>query len=600
MNKHSFLHRHALSLPIYSTALLYVFYYCISVFEFDVKIEPTSVPLDFFAQLILAYILYSISRRPWIFFVLHALIMGVLYIGNPIKIAFFGGPLMPDDIFALRSLLLILSGWKFFVLAFPLVALGGLLFLNFKLRRLHNYIGGVIGGVLALTVIYQPNLIVYPIDTFIGTKEWDQRSNYLWQGATIHTLLETARYFLVADKAPDIDVARAAAKQLLAQHPLDNTPSTEDFKPRNVHIVLLESFWDANNLKKVKFSQNPLSDEFRKLWKTANNSVALVPVFAGMTANSEFEVLCGFPVTKNTVKFERQLLNEVPCLPRILADKGYKTVVSHPNVAVFWNRVNAYHRVGFQTYWSEKDFELDDINREFLGDSSLYRQVLGKISSTLESKAPIFDYNVTYFGHWDYPLNESRPPQITSTSKVEEVNGYANTTYYKSREFVEFVKNLQKSDPNGIIVAFGDHLPFLGEHFAGYVESDVLKNSRGEFSDAMYKTYVSTPLLIIDGQKGALKVGRLPLYQVPKLILGLLNIHQPTIMDYTMPPEKERVRPLTGLHFDEWADGQIQVCKAPPYSPECEHSLAWIEAVKTVSNDLFIGGQFTRPLLDKL
>jgi phosphoglycerol transferase MdoB-like AlkP superfamily enzyme len=600
MNKHSFLHRHALSLPIYSTALLYVFYYCISVFEFDVKIEPTSVPLDFFAQLILAYILYSISRRPWIFFVLHALIMGVLYIGNPIKIAFFGGPLMPDDIFALRSLLLILSGWKFFVLAFPLVALGGLLFLNFKLRRLHNYIGGVIGGVLALTVIYQPNLIVYPIDTFIGTKEWDQRSNYLWQGATIHTLLETARYFLVADKAPDIDVARAAAKQLLAQHPLDNTPSTEDFKPRNVHIVLLESFWDANNLKKVKFSQNPLSDEFRKLWKTANNSVALVPVFAGMTANSEFEVLCGFPVTKNTVKFERQLLNEVPCLPRILADKGYKTVVSHPNVAVFWNRVNAYHRVGFQTYWSEKDFELDDINREFLGDSSLYRQVLGKISSTLESKAPILDYNVTYFGHWDYPLNESRPPQITSTSKVEEVNGYANTTYYKSREFVEFVKNLQKSDPNGIIVAFGDHLPFLGEHFAGYVESDVLKNSRGEFSDAMYKTYVSTPLLIIDGQKGALKVGRLPLYQVPKLILGLLNIHQPTIMDYTMPPEKERVRPLTGLHFDEWADGQIQVCKAPPYSPECEHSLAWIEAVKTVSNDLFIGGQFTRPSLYKL
>jgi phosphoglycerol transferase MdoB-like AlkP superfamily enzyme len=600
MNKHSFLHRHALSLPIYSTALLYVFYYCISVFEFDVKIEPTSVPLDFFAQLILAYILYSISRRPWIFFVLHALIMGVLYIGNPIKIAFFGGPLMPDDIFALRSLLLILSGWKFFVLAFPLVALGGLLFLNFKLRRLHNYIGGVIGGVLALTVIYQPNLIVYPIDTYIGTKEWDQRSNYLWQGATIHTLLETARYFLVADKAPDVDVARAAAKQLLAQHPLDNTPSTEDFKPRNVHIVLLESFWDANNLKKVKFSQNPLSDDFRKLWKTADNSVALVPVFAGMTANSEFEVLCGFPVTKNTVKFERQLLNEVPCLPRLLADKGYKTVVSHPNVPVFWNRVNAYHRVGFQTYWSEKDFELDDINREFLGDSSLYRQVLGKISSTLESKAPMLDYIVTYFGHWDYPLNESRPPQITSTSKVEEVNGYANTTYYKSREFVEFVKNLQKSDPNGIIVAFGDHLPFLGEHFAGYVESDVLKNSRGEFSDAMYKTYVSTPLLIIDGQKGALKVGRLPLYQVPKLILGLLNMHQPTIMDYTMPPEKERVRPLTGLHFDEWADGQIQVCKAPPYSPECEHSLAWIEAVKTVSNDLFIGGQFTRPLLDKL
>lgn len=600
MTKHAFLHRHALFLPLYSTLLLYAVYYGVSIVEFDVAIEPASVPLDCFVQLILAYILYALSRRAWIFFVLHALIMGVLYIGNPIKIAFFGGPLMPDDIFALRSLLLILSGWKFFALALPLVALGSLLFFNFKLRRLHNYLGGVAGGLLTLTVIYQPNLIVYPIDTYVGTKEWDQRSNYLWQGATIHTLLETARYFLIADKAPDIDVARGAANQLLSQQVAIDTPAaTQDFKPRNVHIVLLESFWDANNLKKVTFSQNPLSEDFRKLWNTADHSVALVPVFAGMTANSEFEVLCGFPVMKNTVKFERQLLNDVPCLPRLLADKGYKTVVSHPNVPVFWNRVNAYHRVGFQTYWSEKDFELDDINREFLGDSSLYRQVLGKIASTLEAKTPLLDYIVTYFGHWDYPLNENRPPQITSNSKVDEVNGYANTTYYKSRELVDFLKNLQKSDPDGIIVAFGDHLPFLGEHFAGYVESDVLKNSRGDFSDEMFKSYVSTPLLIIDGQKGALKVGRLPLYQVPKLILSLLGIHQPTIMDYTTPPDNGRIRPLTGLHFDEWADGRIAVCKAPPYSRDCARSLAWVEQVRVVSNDLFIGEQFTRPLLDK-
>lgn len=97
-----------------------------------------------------------------------------------------------------------------------------------------------------------------------------------------------------------------------------------------------------------------MSDDFRKIWNSANNSTALVPVFAGMTANSEFEVLCGFPVTKNTVKFERQLLNEVPCLPNLLAQKSYKTVVSHPNIPVFWNRINAYHRVGFQTYWSKK------------------------------------------------------------------------------------------------------------------------------------------------------------------------------------------------------------------------------------------------------
>jgi len=579
-------------LPICSTTFLYAFYYAISVLQFDVQILPERVLYDFFAQLIFAYMLFAVSRRAWIFIVLHTLIMGILYLGNPIKIAFFGGPIMPDDVFSLRSLLLILEGWKFFALALPLVALAFLAIVNIKMRTWKNYAGGVFAGIFTLTTLYQPNSIVYPIDTYIGTKEWDQRSNYLWQGATIHTVLETARYFLIADEPPDADEARQAA-QFLAQHSRSNT--FEEFTPRNVHIVLLESFWDVNNLKKVKFSKNPLSDNFRQLWKSSGNSTAEVPVFAGMTANSEFEVLCGFPVTKNTVKFERQLLNEVPCLPRLLADKGYKTVVSHPNIPVFWNRVNAYHRVGFQTYWSEKDFVLDDINREFLGDSSLYRQVLEKISDTLTEKKPLLDYVVTYFGHWDYPLNENRPPQITSTSNVDEVTAYANTTFYKSSEFVDFVKALQKRDPNGIIVAFGDHLPFLGENFAGYVESGILTNSRGEFSDAMFKTYVNTPLLIIDGERGALKVGRLPLYEVPKLILNLLHLNQPTIMDFAAPLDNRRIRPLVGLHFEEFGDGRMNVCKEPPYSPECQQSLTWLEAVKTVSNDLFIGRQFTRP-----
>ena len=144
-------------------------------------------------------------------------------------------------------------------------------------------------------------------------------------------------------------------------------------------------------------------------------------------------------MTKDTVKFERQLLNDAPCLPHLLADKGYRTVISHPNVPVFWNRVNAYRNMGFQTYWSIQDFALDDMNREFLSDASLYRQVLEKIGGSLDSKQPVLDYIVTYFGHWNYPLNESRPNKVGSSSQVEEVSTYANTVYYKSRELMAFL-----------------------------------------------------------------------------------------------------------------------------------------------------------------
>ncbi|WP_262963716.1 LTA synthase family protein [Methylobacter psychrophilus] len=583
-------------LPIFSTTLFYLLYYLVSTFKFDVQIDISAIFYDFLLQLGISYILFSLSKHIWIFLIIQALMMGVLYVGNAVKISFFGGPIMPDDVYALRSLLLILEGWRFMVVAIPMAAIASLLLFNFTMRHRSAYLASLTTILLGIILVYEPILILDPLDKHMWYSVWDQRSNYLMRGATFYSLQEGARYFASVDKSPNLGKAQIAAENLLIAVPAK--PSVADIKPftpRNIHIVLLESFWDPNELKKADYKQNPLSPEFRKLWKSAGYSHALDPVFGGYTANSEFEVLCGFPVMKDAVKFERQLLNDVPCLPNILADKGYRTVVSHPNVPVFWNRINSYRNLGFQTYWSIQDFVLDDMNREFLSDTSLYRQVLEKISGSLDAKQPILDYIVTYFGHWNYPLSESRPDKVSSTSEVEEVSTYANTIYYKSRELMAFLDQLRQRDPDAIIVAFGDHLPFLGENFAGYVDSGVLNDNRSEFTPEMFKFYVSTPMIIIDGKNGPVKFGSLPLYQVPKLLLNLLNYNEPTIMDYVTPLPDMRVRPLPGLHIDLLNDGKIELCKEPPYSPSCLESSRWLQDISVVSNDLFIGRQYTRP-----
>ncbi|MCK9620467.1 MAG: LTA synthase family protein [Methylobacter sp.] len=594
-------------LPLLSTTLLYALYYLISTFKFDVQILTPSIPYDYLLQLVIAYVLYALSKRVWIFLVIHALLMGLLYVGNAVKISFFGGPIMPDDVFALQSLLLILDGWRFFAAAIPLAAIASLLLFNFTMRHWSAYLASLVVILLGITVVYKPATLLEPLDGYFGNSVWDQRSNYVWRGATLYTLLESARHFAAAEVIPDGDRAQEAADDLLAARRADSMPATaipveskkeavaKEFTPRNIHIVLLESFWDPSVLKKAKFKPYPLSPEFRELWKSAGYSHALAPVFGGFTANSEFEVLCGFPVVKDAVKFERQFLNDVPCLPHILADKGYRTIASHPNVPVFWNRVNAYKRMGFQTYWSLEDFVQDDMNQEFMSDSTLYRQVLEKISGSLDAKQPVLDYIVTYFGHWNYPLSESRPNKVSSSSEVEEVSAYANTVYYKSRELMAFINEMRKRDPEGIIVVFGDHLPFLGENFAGYVESGVLAANRSDFSPTMFKDYVSTPMLIIDGKHGPVKFGSLPLYQVPKLVLDLVNFNEPSIMDYTAPLPNMRVRPLPGLHFNIVADGAVDMCKESPYSEACQLSSRWLENISVVSNDLFMGRQFTRP-----
>jgi hypothetical protein len=91
-----------------------------------------------------------------------------------------------------------------------------------------------------------------------------------------------------------------------------------------------------------------------------------------------------------------------------------------------------------------------------------------------------------------------------------------------------------------------------------------------------------------------LKIGSLPLYQVPKLLLDLLNNNEPTILDYSHPLPDMRVRPLPGLHFNVLKGGKIDVCKEPPYSNTCQTSSRWLNNITAVSNDLFIGQQLTR------
>ena len=578
-------------LPIASTAVIYALCYGISAWRFDVVINQGVILRDVLVNLLLAYALFALSRRTWVFLLLQLLLMGLFYIGNAVKLSFFGGPIQPDDLYALRTLLLLLEGWQFYLAALPLVGIASLLVFNFTLRNWGSWLALAGLMLFGVTLVYAPNNILKPLDRYVGNSVWNQRGNYLQRGAILYTVMESARYFADRELPPDENAVHAAVQRLRRERLPQAT--AEPPTTRNVHIILLESFWDPTPLRAGHYSRAPLPEEFRQLWKQAGNSSVLSPVFGGYTANAEFEALCGFPVLKDAVKFERDLSNDVPCLPRILAEKGYTTIASHPNVPVFWNRVNAYRRLGFQTYWSLQDFEQRDMVREFMSDASLYQQVLAKLEPMLASGRPVLDYIVTYFGHWNYPLQGARVPLIETDSGVPEVGSFANTAYYKARELIDFLKVLRQRDPDSLIVVFGDHLPFLGANFAGYAESGVLARKRNEFTPAMFGIYNRTPLIVLDGKRGAQKSGTLPLYQLPARLLQLLHIDYTGPLSLTTPSDTAQIRPIPGLHYLLGDGGAVEVCWEPPYSEQCQRSADWLRDVVTVGNDLFIGRQFT-------
>jgi len=564
----------------------------ISAWLFDVSLYRNAIPQDLIANLLLGALVYGMSRNLAWYLPAIALLMAALHLSNAGKLVVLGGPIMPDDVLAVSNMFQLFDGWLLAgvvtVVLLPLTVL----FLAIAWRSARTW---VILGVLAAAgwgLALAPSAVSHSMDKRFGNTVWNQRSNFSGRGLLIHLVQETARYLDRGANPPDRDEVVRALKELRYESSRDGANNGLTGKSRrNVHVILLESFWDPTVLTAAGLSEDPIDPAFRALWAETGNTRVLSPVFGGYTANAEFEVLCGFPVTEDAVFFEGWLRRDVPCLPRLLADDGYQGIASHPNVAAFWNRVNAYRRIGFRTYWAKPDFQLDDMNRNFLSDASYYRQVLEKISPMLDAGTPIFNYMLTIFGHLDYPLNEQHPAVIETRDDNQMVRGYVNTMYYKSRELMAFLPVLRARDPDALIVLFGDHLPFLGPNFGGFTESGLLADKRSAFDDRMFETLVSTPLVVIDGRRGPLKLGKVPMYRLPGLILDLLGDRRPALMNLTASPPDGPVRPLPGMFFLVDGDKPL-VCREGEGEPAvCGPSGHWLNAVITLTRDLFAGAQ---------
>lgn len=565
---------------------------------FGITLTPDALLLDLAVHGALAALLLAICRQRALLVLLLALAIGALHFGMAAKIAVFGGPLTPDDLAAAPALFLILPPWQRLALALLLLAATLAFVANLSFRRPPARWAAALTVALALPFVLAPRPLVAWLDTTFGHVDWNQRWNYESRGPLRYLLHETARHLAHRAPPPHRGAVLEAAEGLIArwQPAAFAAEAPPPPRRRNVHLILLESFWDPTRLKGAGLSRDPWVREFRALWEAGGRSQLLSPVFGGYTANAEFEILCGLPVNEDKVMFEAAVRRDVPCLPRHLADLGYEAVASHPNIAAFWNRVNAYRRLGFTAYWSIADFVADDMNGDFLSDASLFRQVLQKIEPLFASETPVFNYVLTLSGHLYYPLNAARPPVVEVASGHELLTRYANTVHYTSREVMAMLAELRARDGDGLIIIASDHLPFLGEQFDAYAASGLLASRFEEFTDEMWLTYVATPLIVIDGRRGPVRVGTLPMYHLPRLILDLLGDRRPALPRLAADASGELglVRPLPGLALSLAADGRLTLCRRGGNggeAPACAGIWDWQRRLQTLASDVLAGRQ---------
>lgn len=582
------------SLPLLASLALVVIFSTVLGTFFQVSLRASGLCTEFIVATLLAYWLYLLLRPLWLFIAVQTLLMALLYLGNGFKIHYFGAPVLPSDLQSLPALLAETRGWRFLLMVLPLLGLP-LLFLaglRWRWQTPVLLLAGTMPVVLASA--FAPGSISRGLDGLFQYQPFGAVENFSARGPILYLANEYLRARDVAGRPPSQETVTQALRQTGLPQPL---PAPVIKAPRDIYVFMMETFWDPSLLKPVHFSRDPLAPAFRALWRQAGESKVLVPVFGGGTPNSEFEVLCGVPAYTDAIVFVTTLHRPMMCLPRILARLGYRIEAATPDRYGLWNRGEAFRLLGFQRFYEAAAFDETDRNGEFMADAPLFEQIDALLAKE-GARGARFLYISTDSGHFPFELDpQRRPALLSSDSKDALLTAYANTVYYDSAELADYIARIRARDPDALILVFGDHLPVLGDGLQAYMLSGFMTRHEQDVTPQMVDSSQSTPLLLIDGRRGPVKLRHMALFELPRVLLALLGVRQPVLADAFAAPPGLHLRPVGARLLQVNDDGDMGFCNADATAGDCGQARLWMERMRDLRSDLLAGSDYTEAAL---
>lgn len=342
--------------------------------------------------------------------------------------------------------------------------------LRFKLDR-PAIIGALSILILLLTVEFKPDSFLYAFEKVQRqVTNWSDIQSAEDNGRVWMMLYSEAKRksngLKMADFKADPDFLRKMDDIVSMINSLE--------KKRNVHLLVLESFVDPELFDGLSFSRSPVHPDFDKIFKN-KGSLSIAPLFAGGTAQSEFEVLSGVPAFGKFSGMEFDVFTGAGtyCLPALLTKAGYHTMATNAYKPDFFNSINAYKGAGFQNSYYPKEYakgretylSIGDVTGEkYMFDGELLKQNLNYISDWMKNNPgmPLFNYIMSIYGHYPYQINtEKRPIFIEAQGVVKDdfLEHSINQYYYRTEALAEFIRGIKKVDPESLVILISDHLP---------------------------------------------------------------------------------------------------------------------------------------------
>lgn len=237
-------------------------------------------------------------------------------------------------------------------------------------------------------------------------------------------------------------------------------PNSELFgvaKDQNIIVISLESLQEfAINLEVNGEEVTPFLNQFIQECYYFSNFYQQTS--QGKTSDAEFITENSLYAADRGSAFYAKSQNQYESLASILKGQGYYTAVFHANEKEFWNRETMYEALGFDHFFDESAFLVNEENSFGWGltDEAFFEQTLDYLKGLPQ---PFYAKLLTLTNHYPFEIPEQYQYISPGETNNEIVNHYITTVRYLDEALKSFITNLKESGlyDNTIIVMYGDH-----------------------------------------------------------------------------------------------------------------------------------------------
>ncbi|MHC4755294.1 MAG: LTA synthase family protein [Planctomycetota bacterium] len=241
----------------------------------------------------------------------------------------------------------------------------------------------------------------------------------------------------------------------------------------------------------------------------------------GLTADADLLGNCSLlPMARGAVYFN-YANNDFYCIPQLLEDHDYTAVALQGMQADFWNYSAIYPQIGFERYYSEDDFVIDEVIGLGLSDESFLRQSVHKLTALEE---PFYAFMVTLTNHTPYNFEGLPQPLKLGRLAGTTVGHYLQAVHYTDKAIGGFLALLESKKllDRCVLVLYGDH---TGIRRSAHGMADLLRIPPGR-DDLWTRAERRLPLVIRlpDGAHAGVRTQTCGAADVGPTLLALLDI----------------------------------------------------------------------------